>query len=143
MTRHFCFYDNATGVLHPNRVSTDADPATTAERFAKGSAPPDHTCIEGVYDALSQKVDVTTRKIVDYQPPQPTPDHEWHATGKRWVVKASVTAGVDARATARARIALLEQQSIRACREAQLGKPGAQELLAAIDAEIAAQEQLL
>lgn len=41
-------------------------------------------CVMGEYDALSQRIDVITGQVVDYQPPQPSSDHAWDAEGKRW-----------------------------------------------------------
>lgn len=41
--------------------------------------------IVGVYDHLSQKVDLATGQVVDYQPPQPSSDHVWDISSRRWV----------------------------------------------------------
>ena len=38
--------------------------------------------MEGKYDLHCEKVDLESGSVVDYQPPQPSVDHEW--TGKRW-----------------------------------------------------------
>lgn len=45
--------------------------------------------IEGAYDHLSQRVDIETGEVVDWQPDKPEgdeyTDHEWDAGTKRWV----------------------------------------------------------
>lgn len=42
-------------------------------------------CVIGEYDALSQRVDLATGLVIDYQPPQPSPDHAWDAELRRWL----------------------------------------------------------
>jgi hypothetical protein len=44
----------------------------------------------GIFDHLSQRVDVDSGEVVDYQPPQPNDDHEWNAEVRRWVKRADV-----------------------------------------------------
>jgi len=58
---------------------------------------------EGSYDALSQRIDVETGLIVDYQPPQPDADHEWDAQAKRWNKRAEVVDRETKRLARRAR----------------------------------------
>jgi hypothetical protein len=136
MSRAFRFYDEVTGVIHERSIVTDTD-AVTAAKFAALNAPRGHVAIEGQYDHLSQRVDIATSTVIDYQPPAPSADHEWNTATKRWVVKAAVTARAQAKAAALAQIAVLEAKGIRAGREAQLGMEGAQERLKALDYEIA------
>jgi hypothetical protein len=76
--------------------------------------------------------------LLDYQPPQPSADHEWNATAKRWQPSASALAKQQARAAALAQIAALEAQGIRPMREALLGIDGAKERTASIDSQITA-----
>lgn len=42
------------------------------------------SCILGVYDHLSQRVDLETGAVIDYQPPQPSENHAWNAETRRW-----------------------------------------------------------
>lgn len=46
---------------------------------------PDHGFIVGVYDALSERVDLETGEVVAYVPPQPGPRYVWDSETKRWV----------------------------------------------------------
>jgi hypothetical protein len=41
-------------------------------------------CIMGPVDSMSQRVDMTTGQLVDYQPPQPSVDYVWDDVSKRW-----------------------------------------------------------
>jgi hypothetical protein len=101
------------------------------------NTPPDHFEVDGHHDHLSTRVDFATGNVIDYQPPAPSVDHEWNANTKRWVVKAAVVAARDAQKVARAQIAKLEAQGVRATREMLLGMAGAHDRLAAIEASIA------
>lgn len=58
---------------------------TCMQEHAKTNVPNGFNIIEGRYDHLSQRVDVNTGKVVDYQPPQPSPNHKWDAITKRWL----------------------------------------------------------
>lgn len=46
---------------------------------------PDHGFVLGEHDPLSQRVDLQSGEVIDYQPPQPGPRYVWDATAKRWV----------------------------------------------------------
>jgi hypothetical protein len=70
-------------------------------------------------------MDVATRQLVDHQPRQPTPDHEWNAETKRCQLTAAEQTRLTNRADALAKIASLEASGIRAGREAQLGMAAA------------------
>lgn len=52
--------------------------------------------IEGVYDHLSQRVDIATGKVVEWQPPKPADSefesHEWSTEHKRWLPKPTLKA---------------------------------------------------
>jgi hypothetical protein len=124
------YYHRETGLLSALQVMGD-DPVIAA------NAPKDHIPINGYYDPLSQRVDVATGTIVDYQPPAPSADHEWDRVAKRWTVKADVTARRHAKTTALAQIDVLDRASIRAGREMLLGVAGAHDRLARIEAQIA------
>lgn len=96
--------------------------------------------IEGVFDRLSQCVDLTSGQVVSYQPPQPDENHEWNATTKRWVKRAEVIAREAQRAQALTRIDELERRQHRRLREL-LAASDPQ--LKAIDDEIAELRQAL
>jgi hypothetical protein len=132
---HFGFHHKDTGLLHQRTLMVDdLSPLASATL----SAPADHVPIEGVFDYQSQRVDLATGAVVDYQPPQPSPDHEWNASTKRWQPSAAAQARVDGRRAALARIAALEAGQPRTVREAALGHAGALDRLAAVDAVISA-----
>jgi hypothetical protein len=90
---------------------------------------------EGPVDPLSQRVDLKTGLLVDYQPDQPSSDHEWDSASRRWLLtEAAAQAKADDTA-ARRKIAELEQSQARRVRELLL-KNDPQ--LKAIDDQIAA-----
>lgn len=111
MKKQWSFYHRISGQLADFRYS-----GSSLER----NTPPDHVAIEGALDHLSQRVDVTTGSVVDYQPPQPSPDHEWNATAKRWRKKAEAVRRQSLRDNARATIDAIESKQGRAMREALL-----------------------
>lgn len=125
------FYDPETG-LFADRTFIGRESA--AER----NTPAGLVAVEGRYDHLSQRVDLETGAVVDWQPPAPSEDHEWHADSRRWRKRADV---VEREANAKAtqsRIAELERMQLRALREAVLGDEMAKARLQAIDDEITA-----
>lgn len=73
--------------------------------------------IEGVFDHLSQRVDTASGKVVDYQSPQPSTDHEWDAGTKRWKLTAAATAKQQAHDQALVKIQQLEAAQPRAVRD--------------------------
>lgn len=78
---------------------------------------PDYLPIEGHYDHLSQRVDITTGTVIDYISERPTEDHVWDVQIKRWVLKPEVVAARLARINALEAIELSERPSLRAIRE--------------------------
>jgi hypothetical protein len=53
----------------------------------------------GHYDGLCQRVDVQTGEVVDYQPPRPSPNHDWDEQTKRWIyVKTDADIAAEVRA---------------------------------------------
>ncbi len=107
--RHVTFYDVETGLLHPVSVMASDDDAIEL------NVPPGHKAIDhpngAMLDRLSKRVDVKTGKVIDYQPPQTSADHEWNASSKRWELKREVIA---AQQTAR-----MKSIQIRALRDSQ------------------------
>lgn len=127
----YSFFDPATGAIDPSTV-------TCALKQALANDRQDLTRIEGHLDHLSQRVDVETGEVVDYQPPQPSLSHEWDATTRRWRLTDAAKQAELRRAVAQARINQIESKQMRALREMALGKEGAAARLARMDDEIAA-----
>lgn len=131
--KQYQFYHKETGVFGAKVFTTTSEDALTL------NMPADHASREGVADHLSQRVDVATGALIDYQPPAPSPDHEWQAETKRWELAAAVQTKRDDTRAARQRIAYLESAvQPRAMREHALAFDGAADRLRAIDDEIAA-----
>lgn len=131
----FHFYDQNTGLLHGNSIVLNAPEDNDATLMR--NCPIGHKPVQGNLHPLTQRVDIATGQVIDYQPPAPSVDHEWNADTKRWQLSAAVVATAEARTVALAAIVSLETQGIRSMRELALGLPGAQERVTAIDAQIA------
>jgi hypothetical protein len=130
----YSFYHAQTGLFSDTKYwSTSEDPEHLRNQVPAGYVP-----IEGDYDHLSQQMDIATGEIVDYQPPQPSPSHEWNADAKRWQLSPSAQAALGRRRDALAGIGALEAKGIRAMRELALNVPGAVDRLKSIDDQIAA-----
>lgn len=126
------FYHKDTGLFHGRNLMT-SDP-----KLITPNTPPDYIAIEGDhFDAISQRVDVATGKVVDRVPPQPSDDHEWNTSIRRWQVKTELVAKQEARRVALERIRYLELKALRALREHALGQATAVDRLKSIDDEIA------
>jgi hypothetical protein len=84
----------------------------TDERSLKANIPPNHVAHDGsVSDHLSQRFDIASGSVVDYQPPQPSPDHEWDARSRRWSLGHAARTRLDAvRARELRRTDLVSQQ---------------------------------
>jgi hypothetical protein len=82
--------------------------------------------------------------VIDYQPPQPSQEHEWNAETRRWVLSKAATDRQDAARCAKARLQALEIQERPLLRRLVLDPTNAtaRTSLAAIDAEIAELEKL-
>jgi hypothetical protein len=126
------FYHKVTGMFHPRHLmSSDA-------RSIVLNTPRDHIAMDGDhFDRLSQRVDIKTGKVVDQLPEQPSADHEWNATDRRWQLKPEVVAKEDTRRNAILRIKQLELAGLRSLRELALGEVKAADRLKALDNEIA------
>ena len=144
MNRIWHFYDLSTGLFTGQSFSA------AREADLARNTPPGCGACEGVRDPYSQRVDLKTGEVVDWQPPEPSPDHEWDAQTKRWQLSAAAAEREARRAQALARIRALEALQHRALREAVLGIAPSEEdrargamTLAEIDQEIAALRPLL
>lgn len=104
--KNYSFYD-ATGALARHIWSG-------LETQLAGNTPDGFTPIEGHFDYLSQRIDLTTGEVVDYQPPQPSDDHEWNAETKRWLHKPEVIERNQRIANARAQLQALDASETRA-----------------------------
>lgn len=128
----YSFFHAQTGAVAGHVFLTDD------KLLVKQNTPDGHVAFEGRLDHLSQRVDVVTRKPVDYQPPAPSNDHEWDAGSRRWKLKSAAQAALDAHRIAHADIVALEASQPRALRENALGVAGARERLQSIEDQIAA-----
>jgi hypothetical protein len=131
--RVMSFYHKVSGLFHARHLmSSDAKSIAL-------NTPDDHIAIDGDhYDRLSQRIDIQTGKVIDLVPEQPSADHEWNATDRRWQIKPEVTAREESRRHAIQRITQLEMSGVRSLREQALGEAKAADRLRALDAEIAA-----
>lgn len=130
--KRYSFYHRETGAIHSMSVGA------TDQNDAALNTPADHIAIDGHFDALSQRVDIATGDVIDYQPPPPSAAHDWNADTKRWQLCPSAQATLDRRAAALAGIAVLEAKGIRAIRELSLSVPGAVDRVRSIDDQITA-----
>lgn len=130
MNKNFTLYDRKTGMLVPSRFFGDPALHETQQ----------HGSIDGHLDALSQRVDVSGERpiVVQYQPPQPSDDHEWNPTTKRWQLNAAAQSRLDAVTTAKTRLAALMEPERHLMRQLILdpANAAARQSLQAIDAEI-------
>jgi hypothetical protein len=106
------FYDAKTGLFSGVSIHTNLTAAKAVKSFIAENTPPGHGAFVGYVDALSQKMDVGSMRLVDYRPPQPTPRHEWNPITKRWQRQMALK-----RSEALARIAELEKGQHRTVRE--------------------------
>jgi hypothetical protein len=127
------FYHKVSGLFHARHLmSSDAQSIVL-------NTPPDHVAIDGDhFDRLSQRIDIKTGKVIDLLPAQPSADHEWNATDRRWQLKPEVVAKEETRRHAILRITQLEMSGVRSLRELALGEAKAADRLKALDTEIAA-----
>lgn len=128
----FSFWHTDTGLFNGQTFATTNNDAVAL------NTPADHIAIEGAHDHLSQRVDITTGQVIDYQPPAPSPDYEWNIDTKRWQLSAAAQSKIDNHNSALAQILELEAKGARAMRELALGATGVQQRLADIDTQITA-----
>lgn len=114
------FYHRETGLFNGTHLIVSDDAAVAL------NTPTDHIAIDGQHDHLSKCVNVETQGVIDYQPPEPSSDHEWNVEKKRWVLGAKAQELRNRQAVARSRITVLETSQARAIRESILG-PGSEQ----------------
>lgn len=134
MSQKWHFYSLATGLFSPRAFFGPA-------RALEANTPDGYAAHSGQVDCNSQRMDLDTFTVVDYQPPQPSPNHVWRA--RRWVLSDEASELISRVGIARARIRDLEARQARAVREATLGHDGASDRLKAIDDEIAQLRQVI
>lgn len=100
----FSAYDISSGLFTGNRIEGMPHHLPALEMVW-----PDSAFILGEYDPLSQKVDLETGLVVDYQPPSPGEGFTWNADTKRW---EHIETEAEALETAKA--AALEQINLQA-----------------------------
>lgn len=159
MKRWF-FFDTNTGLFNGSHF------ATNEHECLINNIPAGLRELEGIFDPLSQRVDLDVLKqidkldaekdaalieglkaklVVDYQPPQPDEDHEWNADAKRWQIKPDIAKKRQVIAAAQAEIDRMEQSQLRALRELLLDpdNANAKERLQSIDEQINIQRLLI
>jgi hypothetical protein len=135
--RQVSFYHEESGLLSGLQVLASDD------KLIELNTPPDHIAIDGHHDHLSRRFDLEKGELVDWQPPQPSTEHEWNDNAKRWHLSAAAQKRNADRAATRARIAELERDvQPGLLRAVALDQDGAKERLAALDAEIACLREL-
>jgi hypothetical protein len=89
MNATISFYDPQTGLFTGESRSGPAEWLASCVPDGLAAAP-------GLYDRLSQRVDLVTMEVVDYQPPAPDDDElrtwAWDATERRWKPAPTTTA---------------------------------------------------
>lgn len=108
------FYHKETGLLHNTQLTASDDD------LVELNTPADYIAIDGHHDPDQYRVDVSTGELVDYQPPQPTINHEWNTDTRRWQLTGAELERKQKRPDALARIAELEAHQHRLVREALL-----------------------
>ena len=108
--RTWSFYDAATGAIAPARVTCPAGPNLA------GNTPAGHVAIEGRFDHLSQRVNLETGQVEDYQPPAPADDElrtwAWDEATRRWAAVPTLAA-----------LKFAARERIKAAREAAISEP--------------------
>lgn len=109
------FYRLADGIF------TSATYAASDDTHLSVNTPSGCSAIKGSFDLLSQRVDIETGEVVDYQPLRPSTDHEWNMETKRWQLTAEAQAIDNADRQARAELVRLDAQSHRYVAESVAG----------------------
>lgn len=134
----YSFADPITGAISPETV-------TCSDKQAAANIRPGMTRIVGALDHLSQRVDIETGDVVDYQPPAPSALHEWDAVIKRWKLPDAVIAAQAEQRALLAMITRIEAKQLRSLRELMLdpADKAARDRVTAIDSQIAALREKL
>ncbi len=112
MSTYLHFYNAATGLFSGISMHTNLTAPQEVKEFIARHTPAGHGAYVGHVDALSQKVDLASGRLVDHRPPQPSGRHEWNPATRRWQLQVGLK-----RSAALTRIAELEQGQHRSVRE--------------------------
>jgi len=108
------FYDLGSGEIMPNELKASCPDFA---KFVTANTPEGYAPIYWVTDPMSQRVDLSTGEIVDYQPPQPDAEHVWDVDARRWIKRPDVIERERLRLEAQSRIDDLERRQARRVRE--------------------------
>jgi hypothetical protein len=137
---HYSVYRLSDGVFTGQQIGIPDVAPDAHKKHALSVIHSDCAVKLGRFDHLSQRVDITVdgHPVTDWQPPQPSLEHEWDPAAKRWTLSAAAQERQVTRAQALEQIAALEAAQHRPIREAALGIPGALERVREIDVQVAA-----
>jgi hypothetical protein len=127
--RRWAYFDLTTGLQVGHFIEG-------TEEDAIANAPPNSRAIPDVPHPHAKRL--VDGVLVDYQPPAPSPDHEWNDAEKEWRLSAAAKRTMQERNAALSQINVLEQSQARALRELALGDETARDRLTVIDEQIAA-----
>jgi len=96
MNNTYSLYESATGLFTGKSITGGKD----ALLLDALKLHPECSFVIGEYDRLSQKVDLQSGRVVDYQPPKPGERYAWNAEKKRWLYEPTAA---EALASAKAR----------------------------------------
>jgi hypothetical protein len=130
MLRTYSLYDATNGLFTGKRLHAD-DPQKLAAHLPDGIA-----AIEGAHDHRSQRVQLDTGRVVDYQPPPPAETPASDARSRGWRRTSAAGDSRQRRSAVLAMIRALEVRQGRTIREATLGDALALPRLREIDAAI-------
>lgn len=125
------FYDLESGLIMDHELKASC---RDFDAFVTANTPEGYAPIYWVTDPLSQRVDLSTGEIVDYQPPQPDAEHVWDVDARRWIKRPDVIERERRAVEAQSRIDDLERRQARRVRELLAASDPS---LKAIDDEIA------
>jgi hypothetical protein len=134
---HIHIYNDLTGAFTGVAFCTTPTGAKRMEAFVNSHIAPGHTAYKGVVaDPMSQRVDIVSGRLIDYQPRQSSLSPGCYS--KRWEISPALQTVQSLREDAVAQIEALERKQLRPLRELALGMPGALERLAELNYQIEA-----
>ena len=124
---HVSFADPETGLFDGRQLV--APNRETVQLNARG-----RLVVDGVHDHRNKRFDLASQTVVDYQPPQPSPDHVWDADDQLWKLSPEAEGVRLARRAARQNLSTADARAVRALIEHALGDPAAVERLRTLEA---------
>lgn len=94
---------------------------TTTEEQLERNIPAGCGYIDGAHDGRTRRVNLVTKEVEAFQPPQDDTDAVWDAEREVWEIPAAILARRRDNADAVRRIELIERTQLRALREIALG----------------------